>query len=65
MLDYGAGPNKPGSSGTTMTNRIEKPTHLADAVEYQDGSVVSRVLFRTDMGTLTRRKEITNQNFQK
>jgi quercetin dioxygenase-like cupin family protein len=36
-----------------MSNRIADPTRLADVVEYHDGSVVSRVLFRNVSGTLT------------
>jgi quercetin dioxygenase-like cupin family protein len=32
---------------------IERPTPVADLVEYQAGSVVSRVLFRTEGGAVT------------
>ncbi len=36
-----------------MLNRLGNPTSLRSTVDYQDGTVVSRVLFRNDSGTLT------------
>ncbi|NNK62858.1 MAG: cupin domain-containing protein [Gemmatimonadetes bacterium] len=36
-----------------MDHPISTPQHLAKLVDYQDGSVVSRVLFRGPGGTIT------------
>lgn len=36
-----------------MENPIANPTGLVDLVEYQDGSVVSRVLLRNEGGVMT------------
>jgi quercetin dioxygenase-like cupin family protein len=36
-----------------MTNRITQPTHAAKTVDYQDGAVVSQVVFRSESGTIT------------
>ncbi len=36
-----------------MPNPIEQPTALTALVDYQPGSVVSRVLLRTDSGVMT------------
>ena len=36
-----------------MLNRITRATHAAQTVAYQDGSVVSQVMFRNESGTIT------------
>jgi len=36
-----------------MLNRIVEPTQAAQTVAYQDGSVVSQVIFRNESGTIT------------